>query len=99
MKQPIRKDQLKRSLYSAYEKERKILKAISQNLNCQKDFRWKAELKLSDFPKRSSKTQIHKRCVLTGRAHFLVKGYNLSRFMVRSLAQEGFLSGARKACW
>lgn len=99
MKHSILKDQKKRSLYSRNETERKLLKAISQNLNYQEDLRRKAQLSLSGLPKRSSKSQSHHRCILTGRGRFLVRGFNLSRFMIRKCAQEGFVPGVRKACW
>lgn len=99
MKFSIKKDQKKRSFYLTNEFDRKVLKSISQNLNCSKDLRWKAQLQLSDLPKRSSKTQSHRRCVLTGRGRFVLRGFNLSRFMIRKYAQEGLIPGIRKASW
>lgn len=99
MKNRVQKDQKKRFLYSKNEYDRKLLKVVSYNLNYPKELRWKAQLQLSDLPKRSSKLQIHHRCILTGRARFLVRGFNLSRFMIRKCAQQGLISGLRKACW
>lgn len=99
MKQEVRKDQKKRLLFLETELDRKLLKAISQNLNYQKDFRWKAQLKLSTLPKRSSKSQSYRRCLLSGRPRFVVRGFNLSRFMIRKCAQQGLIPGIRKSCW
>lgn len=99
MKQEIRKDYKKRFFFLETEFNRKLFKSISHNLNYPKDFRWKAELKLSSLPKRSSQSQAFRRCLLTGRSRFIVRGFNLSRFMIRKCAQQGFLPGIRKACW
>lgn len=97
MKHAIRKDLEKRLLASKNEENRIVLKTIVNNMSIQKEIRWKAQLSLSDLSKKSSVAQVHKRCILTGRPRFLVKGFNLSRFMIRKLAQDGTL--LRKSSW
>lgn len=99
MKYSVQKDQRKRKLYLAYEGERVLLKAIVQNLNINSHLRSKAQLKLTDLPKRSSSVQAQNRCVVSGRKAFLIGGFNLSRFMIRKYVKEGYLPKIRKASW
>ena len=99
MKYSVQKDQKKRNLYLNTENERVLLKSIVQNLNIQPQLRLKAQLKLSELPKRSSSAQIQRRCVVSGRKRFLIRGFNLSRFMIRKYAKEGYLPGIRKSSW
>lgn len=99
MKYSVQKDQRKRKLYLASERERFLLKAIVQNLNINSQLRYKAQLKLTDLPKRSSAAQAQNRCVVSGRKAFLIGGFNLSRFMIRKYVKEGYLPKIRKASW
>jgi small subunit ribosomal protein S14 len=99
MKYSVQKDQKKRNLYLLNEGERLMLKAIVGNLNLNPQLRYKAQLKLTDLPKRSSYVQAQRRCALSGRKGFLVRGFNLSRFMIRKYAREGMIPGIRKSSW
>jgi small subunit ribosomal protein S14 len=99
MKYSVQKDQKKRNLHLVTEKERVLLKSIVQNLNLQPQLRLKAQLKLSELPKRSSFVQTQRRCVVSGRKRFLIRGFHLSRFVIRKYANDGYLPGIRKSSW
>jgi len=95
----IQKDKHKRIDFLQEESERKVLKSISHNLKVPNSVRLKACLSLSELPKNSSLSRIKKRCIVTGRGRFLIGQFNLSRLMLRRLAQSGFIPGLRKSSW
>jgi small subunit ribosomal protein S14 len=81
------------------EKKRLILKAITQNLNLEKNIRWKTQKKFITIPNISSLTRIKNRCILTGRSKSVYRFFKLSRIQLRKLASEGFLPGVSKYSW
>jgi ribosomal protein S14 len=97
MKKSILKDQKKRNLYLKYEKDRKILKALSRNINLKPLVRDKASQTLASLPKDSSIVRLRNRCILTGRGRAVISGFNLSRLMLRKLGRDGLIQGLRKS--
>lgn len=97
MKKSILKDQKKRNLYLKYEKDRKILKALSRNINLKPLVRDKASQTLASLPKDSSFVRLRNRCILTGRGRAVISGFNLSRLMLRKLGRDGLIQGLRKS--
>lgn len=97
MKKSILKDQKKRNLYLKYEKDRKILKALSRNINLKPLVREKASQTLASLPKDSSIVRLRNRCILTGRGRAVISGFNLSRLMLRKLGRDGLIQGLRKS--
>jgi len=95
----IEKDKNKRVNFIKKEHSRKILKAISHNMNLSPSLRLKANFLLSELPKNSSLTRVKNRCVISGRGRFLIGKVNLSRLMLRHLAGKGFIPGLRKSSW
>ena len=97
MKKSIEKDKKKRYLFLKYEKDKKILKALSQTQSLPLVLRHKAKQALSTFPKDSSIVRLRNRCIITGRGRSVLTGFNLSRLMLRKLARDGMLTGIRKS--
>lgn len=95
----IQKDKKKRLNFLKEESSRKVLKAISYNMNLSSSLRLKANLSLSELPKDSSPTRAKNRCILTGRGRFLLGKFNLSRLALRRLARSGSIPGLRKSSW
>ena len=90
-------DKKKRKLFNKYEKEKKILQYIINNLNLSKNVRKYAFQKLKQIPRNSSKARIVNRCIVTGRAKGVFSEFGLSRIKFRELVQTGALPGFRKS--
>ena len=99
MKKQIKKNINQRYLFNQHEKQRLILKSITQNLNFKTNIRWKMQIKFIKLSKNSSVTRIKNRCILTGRARSVSRFFKLSRIQLRQLASEGLLPGLSKASW
>ncbi len=61
--------------------------------------RFAAHLKLAKLPRNSSKTRIHHRCELSGRAKGYYRKLKLSRIALRQYANFGQVPGMTKASW
>lgn len=48
------------------------------------------------YKRRSMRSKIRNRCLLTGRSRFVLRYFRLSRASFRDVASFGFLSGVRK---
>jgi small subunit ribosomal protein S14 len=99
MQKQIKKNINQRYSFKDKEKKRLILKAITQNLNLEKNIRWKTQKKFITIPNISSLTRIKNRCILTGRSKSVYRFFKLSRIQLRKLASEGFLPGVSKYSW
>ena len=99
MKKQIKKNITQRYLFQQNEKQRLILKAITQNLILENTIRWKTQKKLLQSPNQSSVTRIKNRCIITGRARSVYRLFKLSRIQLRKLASGGFLPGLSKYSW
>lgn len=99
MKKQIKKNITQRYLFQQNEKQRLILKAITQNLILENTLRWKTQKKLLQSPNTGSVTRIKNRCIITGRARSVYRFFKLSRIQLRKLASEGFLPGLSKYSW
>lgn len=86
MKYLLLKDRRRRTLFSLYERSRKILLAVIQNLSLSSIIRLEAYRTLINLPRDSSITRIRNRCTLTGRARGIYREFGLSRLRFRKLA-------------
>ena len=93
------KDKNNRILSLSREKQKLLLKNLIKNRNFLKEVRWKAFLRLSAIPKKSSFTYFMNRCVFTGRKKRIHKLYSFSRIMFLRLVRFGYLNGLRKSSW
>lgn len=99
MKKLFAKDRENRKSVKQLELEHFILKQISTNSNLLKPIRWNALYKLSNMPKKSSKTVITNRCVQTINKKTFSKFTNFSRTVYLKLVKSGYISGMRKSSW
>lgn len=79
--------------------KRQALKKILKDKNLSLSERLKAQKKITEMPRDSSKIRIRNRCELTGRGHGYIRQFKLSRIMVRELASFGLIPGLRKGSW
>jgi ribosomal protein S14 len=99
MKKLFAKDKENRKIVKQLELEHFILKQISTNSNFLKAVRWNALHKLSNLPKKSSKTVLSNRCVKTINRKTFHKFTNFSRTVFLKLVKSGHISGLRKSSW
>ena len=79
--------------------KRKKLKEIIMNKQLPLEERFKAQLKLSNLPRNSSKTRVRNRCQITGRPHGVYRKLKISRIALRQLGLEGKIPGMIKSSW
>lgn len=99
MKKLFAKDKENRKTIKQLELEHFVLKQISTNSNFLKTVRWNALYKLSNMPKKSSKTIISNRCIQTINKRTFNKFTNFSRTVFLKLVKSGYISGMRKSSW
>ena len=87
--------QLSEKLY----KKRAALKKIVMDKKITLEERFKAQQKLSQMPRNSSKTRIMNRCEITGRPHGVYRKLKISRIALRQLGLEGKIPGMVKSSW
>ena len=95
----INRNAKREKMVAQYAAKRKALKAITENMSMAPEERFAAHLKLAKLPRNSSKTRIHHRCELTGRAKGYYRKTKLSRIMLRDLGNWGQIPGLTKASW
>jgi len=95
----INRNTKREKMVAQYAARRKALKAITENMSLPAEERFAAHLKLAKLPRNSSKTRIHHRCELTGRAKGYYRKTKLSRIMLRDLGNWGQVPGMTKASW
>lgn len=95
----INRNAKREKMVAQYAAKRKALKAITENMSLPAEERFAAHLKLAKLPRNSSKTRIHHRCELTGRAKGYYRKTKLSRIMLRDLSNWGQVPGMTKASW
>ena len=98
-KSQINRNAKREKMVAQYAPKRKALKAITENMSLPPEERFAAHLKLAKLPRNSSKTRIHHRCELTGRARGYYRKTKLSRIMLRDLSNWGQVPGMTKASW
>jgi len=95
----VRKDIIKRNLFSKFEYKKRILKFMQQNMKLKNQERFGYSKALTQLPKNSSITRIRNRCIITGRSRSVYRDFRLTRMQLRSLAGFGLLMGVRKSSW
>ena len=80
-------------------KKRQKLKKIIMNKKLSLEERFKAQQKLSKFPRNSAKVRVMNRCQITGRPHGVYRKLKISRIALRQLGLEGKIPGMVKSSW
>jgi len=95
----VEKNKRRRRLVLRYAARREKLKAILSDRNKPMDERFRAQMKLAELPRNSSKTRVRNRCEMTGRARGYYRKVKLSRNKLRELAAQGLIPGMVKSSW
>ena len=80
-------------------KKRQALKKIVMDKKITLEERFKAQQKLSNLPRNSSKIRIMNRCEITGRPHGVYRKLKISRIALRQLGLQGKIPGLVKSSW
>ena len=95
----INKNNKRIKLSNKFYKKRKDLKKIIMNKNLTLEERFKAQQKLSNMPRNSSKVRVRNRCQISGRPHGVYRKLKISRIALRKLGLEGKIPGMVKSSW
>ena len=95
----INRNKKREAMVARFAAKRATLKARSEDMSVPPEERFAARLKLAKLPRNSSKTRIHHRCELSGRAKGYYRKLKLSRIALRELANFGQVPGMTKASW
>jgi len=95
----INKNNKRIKLSNRFFVKRKKFKEIIMNKQLPLEERFKAQLKLSNLPRNSSKTRVRNRCQITGRPHGVYRKLKISRIALRQLGLEGKIPGMVKSSW
>ena len=95
----INKNNKRIKLSEKFKKKRSELKKIIMNKKLPLEERFKAQQKLSNLPRNSSRTRIMNRCQITGRPHGVYRKLKISRIALRDMASAGKIPGITKSSW
>ena len=95
----INKNNKRIRLSDKFYKKRKMLKTIIMDKKSSLEERFKAQQKLSNLPRNSSKIRVRNRCQITGRPHGVYRKLKISRIALRQLGLEGKIPGMVKSSW
>ena len=95
----INKNNKRIKLSEKFMKKRSELKKIIMNKKLPLEERFKAQQKLSNLPRNSSRTRVMNRCQITGRPHAVYRKLKISRIALRKLGLEGKIPGMIKSSW
>ncbi|HEY3638047.1 MAG TPA: 30S ribosomal protein S14 [Rhizomicrobium sp.] len=95
----INRNKKREQMVARFAAKRAALKATTENMSVPPEERFAAHLKLAKLPRNSSKTRIHHRCELSGRARAYYRKLKLSRIALRELSNFGQVPGMTKASW
>ena len=95
----INKNNKRIKLSEKFKKKRSELKKIIMNKKLPLEERFKAQQKLSNLPRNSSRTRVMNRCQITGRPHGVYRKLKISRIALREMASSGKIHGMTKSSW
>ncbi|TWG98430.1 small subunit ribosomal protein S14 [Mesorhizobium sp. J18] len=95
----VEKNNRRRKLVDQYAAKRAALKAIIMDQSKSMEERFRAQLKLAELPRNSSKTRIRNRCEVTGRPRAYYRKLKMSRVALRELGNNGLIPGLVKSSW
>tara|TARA_B100001057_G_scaffold29196_1_gene26676 strand:+ start:160 stop:465 length:306 start_codon:yes stop_codon:yes gene_type:complete len=95
----VNKNNRRIKLSDKFYKKRHALKKIIMNKKLPLEERFKAQQKLSKFPRNSAKSRVMNRCKITGRPHGVYRKLKISRIALRDLGLAGLIPGMTKSSW
>ena len=93
------KNKRREKLVDRYAAKRASLKEIINDRSKPMDERFRAQLKLNELPRNSSKTRIRNRCEISGRPRGYYRKLKMSRIALRELGSKGLIPGLVKSSW
>lgn len=79
--------------------KRAALKKIIMNRELPIEERFKAQLKMNELPRDTSKIRVRNRCEVTGRPRGYYRKLQMSRIALRELGSIGKIPGLVKSSW
>jgi small subunit ribosomal protein S14 len=95
----VEKNKKVRKTVALFASKRQTLKDVIMDQSLPIEERFKAQLKLSQLPRNSSKTRIRNRCEVTGRPRAYYRKLKMSRIALRELGSLGLVPGLVKSSW
>ncbi len=95
----VEKGKKVRKLVNQFAERRAALKAIIYDKKLPMDERFRAQLKLNELPRSSSKVRIRNRCEISGRPRAYYRKLRMSRIALRELGSQGKVPGILKSSW
>ena len=93
------KNKRRSKLVDRFAAKRAALKAIISDRTKPMDERFRAQLKLNELPRNSSKIRLRNRCEVSGRPRAYYRKLRMSRIALRDLASKGQVPGMVKSSW
>lgn len=93
------KNKRREKLVDRFAAKRASLKAIVNDRSKPMDERFRAQLKLNELPRNSSKTRLRNRCEVSGRPRGYYRKLKMSRIALRELGSQGLVPGLVKSSW
>jgi small subunit ribosomal protein S14 len=98
-KSAIEKNKRRERLVAQYAAKREALKAITTDQSASMEDRFRAQLKLAELPRNSTKVRVRNRCEVTGRPRAYYRKLKMSRIALRELGNNGQIPGVVKSSW
>ncbi len=95
----VQKNKTRREKVAKFATKRAALKAIVKNRSLPIEERFKAQFKLNELPRDSSKIRVRNRCEVSGRPRGVYRKLKLSRIAIRDLGSLGRIPGIVKSSW
>ena len=95
----VNRNQKRERLAARDKGKRAELKARVMDRSTPVEERFEASLKLAELPRNGAAVRVRLRCALTGRSRGNYRKFELSRNMLRQMANQGQLPGVVKASW
>ncbi|QOG05841.1 30S ribosomal protein S14 [Aureimonas sp. OT7] len=98
-KSAIEKNKRRERLVAKFAAKREALKAITTDQSASMEDRFRAQLKLAELPRNSTKVRVRNRCEVTGRPRAYYRKLKMSRIALRELGNNGQIPGIVKSSW
>ncbi len=95
----VEKNNRRKKLVGRYARQRAKLKAMINDRELPMEERFRAQLKLTEMPRNSSKTRVRNRCEISGRPRGYYRKLRMSRIALRELGSLGQVPGIVKSSW
>lgn len=95
----VQKNNKRRAMVAKFATRRAALKAITKNRDLPMEERFKAQMKLTELPRDSSKSRVRNRCEVSGRPRGVYRKLKMSRIAIRDLGSLGRIPGIVKSSW